>query len=164
MTSLELSVLAEKYFGCAISQRAEYFNLLLRGLRFEVQSDRIQQAATILRRLVQPSLDYTSAQSLLRVMAVLKSRDIRLPHKTRLAVLGSFTNTQLVPLIELNLFALGIDAELYEADYACFARTFSTQPQWARIGLQILSCCEEWRDLARRPKLTAEISGLMYVV
>ena len=165
MTPLEFSDLFEQYIGSAAPQRSQNFNQLLRCMREEVQSSNFEQVAIVMRRLVSPSLDYTSAQSLSRIVALLKSRDVQLPHKTRLAVLGSFTTTQLVPFIELNLFSLGINAEIYEADYGVFRQEILDPSSGLyEFAPQIVLLATSWRDLAQRPKLTARIGELMHVV
>ena len=88
-----------------------------------------------------------------------------LPPEARLAVLGSFTTKQLVALIDLYLFAAGIDAEIYEADYGVFRQEI-LDPQSAlyEFGPQIVFLATSWRDLVRQPKLNDDRDELARVV
>ncbi len=66
-----------------------------------------------------PRSDFTSLQSLYRIYGKLKPH-VEPPQKTRLAILGSFTTTQLAQAIELALFSMGGGVEIFEADYGVY--------------------------------------------
>jgi len=159
------SELAERFI-CALPQhRTEAFKSLASGLRQAVKSGNAGEAAAVLSRVVSPGLDYTSAQSLCRIQAELRDRYAASGQKIRLAVLGSFTTKQLVSLIELHLFAAGIDAEIYEADYSIFRQEI-LDPQSAlyEFGPQIVYLATSWRDLVRRPNVNGDREELARVI
>jgi FkbH-like protein len=163
--TLDLNDLCERHVGAAPAERAGTFRSLRTGLTQAIEVGAADAAADVLRRVVAPALDYTSAQSLSRIQSALQNRGVRSPQQTRLAVLGSFTTTQLVPLIRLHLFAAGIDAEVYEADYGVF-RQEVLDPQSAlyEFGPQIVYLATSWRDLVRRPDMNGDREDLDRVV
>ena len=88
----------------------------LRGLLAEC---RWMEAASLLQRAFLPTSDFTSLQSLYRIYGKLKPH-VEPPQKTRLAILGSFTTTQLAQAIELAPFSMGGGVEIFEADYGVY--------------------------------------------
>jgi FkbH-like protein len=150
----DLSTLAEQAVCAPARGRSDALRALLVALRHALEAGDVAGVAAVLRRVVSPALDYTTAQSLCRLHAAIKKSGIPLGPKTRLAVLGSVTTKQLVALIELHLFAAGVDADVYEADYGVFRQEI-LDPQSAlyQFQPQIVFLATTWRDLARRPKL-----------
>ena len=108
----------------------------------------------MLRRAVLPTLDYTAAQSLHRVYRQLRDRIAAGTPTVKLAVLSSSTSRQLSQLIELQLFAIGAVAEIYEADYGVFRQEIldGGSPLYG-FGPKIVFLATGWRDLAHRPNL-----------
>jgi FkbH-like protein len=155
LATVELSAL-DDWIACdATCDRAGRFRALTADLRRLLREGNVAAAEAALRRAVLPTLDYTSAQSLCRICAQIRERKATTATKTRLAVLGSFTTKQLVSLIDLYLFAAGINAELYEADYGVFRQEI-LDPGSALYEFQpqIVFLATSWRDLVIRPKMS----------
>lgn len=70
-----------------------------------------------LRAAIAPDMAYNQALSSARKRAKLRQAGARSAVKTRVALLGNSTTSQLSTLLDLFLFALNIDAEIYEAPY-----------------------------------------------
>ncbi len=90
---------------------------LLRKIAAELKRAGAEDAAAALRQLVNPALDYAGAATLSRLR---KSLPRTSANPLKLAVLAGFTSRQLADFIDLFLFALGIEAEIYESDYDVF--------------------------------------------
>src|SRR5579884_2580977 len=88
---------------------AAAFAKLARALKEAVDSGRLEEAAAIVRKAALPVRDYTSMQSLWRVYKRLRGKIAPSPQTLRLAVLSSFTSTNLIEMVELFLFAGGVD-------------------------------------------------------
>jgi FkbH-like protein len=141
------------------------FAVLVARLREAVDADRFDEAAAGLRRVVLPALGYTQAQSLCRIRQELRNKGFRLPHKTRLAVLGSFTAKQLVSFIDLHLFAAGVDAEIYEGKYGVFRQEIlGPGSRLHEFVPQILFLATTWRDLAHPPDFGSDRAEAARVV
>ena len=152
-----LSDLAERFLSASAEKRSGLLKLLCTALREAISAgvdDEIVSAA--LRSVVLPTLDYTSAQTLLRIFKQFPVRSNAV-QKIRLAVLGSFTTKQLVALIELHLFAAGIDVQIYEGDYGIFRQEIlDINSQLYNFAPRIILLATSWRDLARRPSLNSD--------
>ena len=70
-----------------------------------------------LRAAIHPGMTFTAANGALRRLTKLRQEGAASAVKTRIAVLGGSTTTQLVKFLDLFLFAGNIDAEIYEAPY-----------------------------------------------
>lgn len=150
--------LAELFLSASEANRRVQFGALLEGLREATAAGCLDEAVAALRSVVLPTMDYTSAQSLLRVFKQLLGR-VQSRHKIKLAVTGSFTTSQLVSLIQLHLFAAGIDADIYEADYGVFRQEIldSSSGLYA-FTPQVLFLATTWRDLAHRPESASDLA------
>ncbi len=107
----------------------------------------------MLQRAVLPDSDFTTFQSLYRAFGKLK------PHlgpqpKTRLAILGGFTTTQLAQAIELALFSLGGFVEILETDYGVYRQEIlDPNSELYRFEPNIVFLATSWRDLIERPAI-----------
>jgi hypothetical protein len=111
-----LSDLSQQFLSSEKTEQAPVLKTLLTELRQAITEGRHGEAAAALRQVIVPSLDYSSALSLHRIRKDLRGK-AAMPASIRLAVLGGFTTTQIAGFIDLALFALGIDAEIYESDF-----------------------------------------------
>ena len=105
--------LVQAYYAANEEDRPSILRKALTTLK-ELAISQPKECEQTLRQLIQPDLDYTSALSLARVLKLV-ARTPKNP--LRLAVLGTFTADQLIALLDLYLFALGIDVEVYESDF-----------------------------------------------
>jgi FkbH-like protein len=71
----------------------------------------------LFRAQISPEMDFTAAGAAARRLKKMRKDGARSTVKTRIAILGSTTTTQVAAFIDLFLFALNIDAEVYEAPY-----------------------------------------------
>jgi FkbH-like protein len=128
---------------------------LLSWMRAELKAGNADPVADILPRLIVPGLDYTTANSLHRMLGQLR-RGAR-PHDrtARIAVLGGFTTHQLADLLDLYLAAGRIGAEIYEADYGTIRQEILDPDSGLyRFRPDFLVIATTWRDLGNRPSLT----------
>jgi FkbH-like protein len=150
----DLNALVERYLSGEGRSKAATFSELTGRLKRAIDDDDAESSASALRRVVDPAMDYTSAISLYRIRRRLADK-LRRPAKLRIAILSSFTTDQLEQLLDLFLFAAGLEAELYVADYGLFRQEildatsglYAFKPSFIFIGTT-------WRDLARRPTLS----------
>ena len=152
----ELESLLGSYFATAAGQRDGAFGRLAKGLKAAVLDKRHDEAASALARALTPGLDYTSAQVFCRIQRALAAE--RKPAlKTRLAILGSVTTTQLTPLIEMFLYAAGVDAEIYEAPYGLFRHEIlDPGSKLHAFAPQTVLLATTWRDLAHCPPAASD--------
>ena len=108
--------LIEVYHSAAPSDQPQVARKLLSELK-SIAATQPDEVATVLRQIVHPGLDYATAAMLSRFRKSIHKKSAR---PLKFAVLASFTSQQLVDLIGLFLFALGIDFEIYESDYDVF--------------------------------------------
>src|SRR4029077_11701486 len=104
-----------------------------------------------LRLAIHPALDFTSAQSLSRIH---KSLRPHLPEASpvRVAILGNQTLDQLTPLMELFLFAAGINVELYTAPYGTLRQEILDGDSGLyHFRPHITFLATSWRDLGHVP-------------
>ena len=124
-----------------------------------------EQAGSVLRQAVLPTLDYASSQVLLRLRRELRKTGVLSRQKTKLAMLSGFTSTQLIQFVDLFLFAADVDVEIYEADYGTFrqeildpgSQLYSFEPQFVFIA-------PSWRDLGHFPDLRQDDTSLQQLV
>ncbi len=105
----------ETFLAASGPERQERFPRLLTGLRETIDAEKYDEAASVLRRVIFPTTDYTTGQTLLRLRQKLRGKT-KVSRKIKLAVLGSFMTKQLVSFIDLHLFAAGVEAEVYEGE------------------------------------------------
>lgn len=74
-------------------------------------------AVALFRAQVSPEMDFTVAGAASRRLKKIRKGGVGSAVKTRIAILGSTTTTQVAAFIDLFLFAQNIDAEIYEAPY-----------------------------------------------
>lgn len=143
----------EKYLAAAPDGKAEALPELLAKLRAALAESRWEEAASTLRRALTPSTDFTTFQSLYRIYGALKPHiDVR--PKTKLAILGGSTTTQLAQAIEFALFSMGGAVEILETEYGVY-RNEILDPGSAlyRFKPDIVFLAATWRDLIRRPDI-----------
>jgi FkbH-like protein len=92
----------------------------------ETATDDLQSAAPapaavdavgLFRAQISADMDFTAASAAARRLKKLRKSGAGSAVKTRIAILGSTTTTQIAAFIDLFLFAQNIDAEIYEAPY-----------------------------------------------
>ena len=106
--------LVQTYYSSDPEERRTILKKIASELRGLAESQPAEADRT-LRQLINPELDYTGAQSLIRLQKMLGKHSKK---PVKLAVLGTFTTEQLVALIELFLFGAAIEVEVYESDYS----------------------------------------------
>jgi FkbH-like protein len=133
-------------------------------MRAAKNAKQFNSMATALRLALNPMLDYASAQSLNRHYKELPP-EARGRLKLKLAVLGGFTTHQLRELIELYLFAAGIAAEVYEAEYSVFRQEIlDPSSHLYQFKPNVVYLATHWRNLGHLPKLSnsaSEVSNLL---
>lgn len=134
---------------------------LIKRLEEAIAANQAAQAVQRFRQGITPDLDLSAATSLARYLPKLRQSAEVTSTQTRVAVLGSATTTQLASLLDLFLFAWGVDANLYEADYGVFRQEI-LNPESAlyRFQPQILFLATSRRDLTRVPAATDSASAV----
>jgi len=159
-----LAELAACFISMPAAKSSRLFGELIAGLREAVTQGRNEEAASVLRSVITPALDYTRAQSLHRIRSGLQG-GAPSRYKVKLAVLGSFTTKQLVGLIDLFLFGAGVDVEIYEGDYGVFRQEIIDPASGLYdFGPQVVFLATTWRDISHRPGASSnatEVSDLM---
>jgi len=154
----------EKYLAAPADDKPEVFGQLLADLRALLAEGDWTQAASIVQRAVMPGGDFTTFQSLYRIYSKLKPH-IELPQKTKLALLGGFTTTQLAQAIELALFSMGGGVEIFEAEYGVYRQEIlDPGSELHRFQPNIVFLATSWRDLIHRPALgqgRAEVAAVV---
>jgi FkbH-like protein len=69
------------------------------------------------RASISPNMPYTAATAAVRQLARLRGGGAMSPTKSRIAILGGTTTTQLANLVNVFLFAGQVDADFYEAPF-----------------------------------------------
>jgi FkbH-like protein len=108
--------------------------------------------AAVLRRLISPDLDYTTAGGLARLFEQLRERGDLGERKVRIAFLGNYTVYSVVALLKLYLAAGGIAAEVWHPDYGTWRQELmdpGSDFHGQAHDFTILSAL--WHDVARRP-------------
>ena len=83
----------------------------------------------------------------------------------KLAILGGFTTTQLAQAIELALFSMGGQVEVFEADYGVYRQEIlDADSALYRFQPNVIFLATSWRELIHRPALEqdrAEVTALV---
>ncbi len=146
----------EKYLAASSENKPEVLAELLDDLRTLLAEGGWAAAAAIVQRALLPSSDFTTFQSLYRIYSKLKPH-IDLRPKTRLAILGGFTTTQLAQAIELALFSMGGGVDIFEAEYGVYRQEIlDPNSELYRFQPNIVLLATSWRDLIRRPAIGME--------
>jgi FkbH-like protein len=152
--AVELRTAVERLNGASEHERVSALRVLLASLRRAQDAGQSEEQAKALRLALTPILDYTSVQSLSHfwkdLPASAKGRT-----KTKIAIIGGFTTQQLRALVELYLFAAGISAEIYEANYGVFRQEILDQSsQLYRFAPNTVFLATNWRNLGHLPELS----------
>jgi FkbH-like protein len=150
----DLESALESYLGSP-DAADDLFGGLCAALTKGAKGGEFARVGRVLQRAVSGNLDYTSIQSLLRIFNRCRGKLPAAGQKTRLAVLGSFTTDSLVQMVELFLWAGGVDAEIYSADYGVFRQEIIS-PDSGMYAFKPSSVliCTNWRDLNHFPQLS----------
>ena len=124
---------------------------LLPQIKAAIAARRFDRAVGLLRSAIDPTLDFTVALALHRHLQRLRA-EVPAAKVIKLALVSSFTATQLKPLVELFLFAGGIRADIYVPDYGLMrqevldphSQLFAERPATVILATS-------WRDLVHRP-------------
>ena len=151
--SLDISEVLERYFSASSDPRKAYQEIS-GWIKERTATGDWDTLSAILPRLIEAGLDYTTSMSLHRVMQRVKKESSARYRRARIAVLGSFTTHQLMSLLELYLYAGGVEAEFYEAEFGTFrqeildsgSELYQFKPDFLILGTT-------WRDLGCRPVL-----------
>ena len=128
---------------------------LLSWLKSQLAEGGAEQVADLFPRLVIPGLDYTTANSLHRVLKRIRSSRASKDRSIKIAVLGSSTTHQLVDMIDLYLQAGRITPQFYEADYGTLHQEFFDSGSGLhQFRPDFVLIVVSWRDLKERPALT----------
>jgi FkbH-like protein len=117
------------------------------------------EAASVLRGVLVPDLDYSTVDALSRCFKSLKkslpaTAQTSTAQTKKLAILGSFTTHQLAAFIELYLFTMGLSVEVYEADYGQIHQEILDQDSGLHtFKPDILFLAPNRRSLGRRPEI-----------
>lgn len=153
----DLARVIEAFLSAPEAERKAALKALTRAYGAALARGAFDDAATALRAAVVPTLDYTSGQSLVRHLGKLRDGAPGADAPVKLAVVGSYTTQQLTALIELFLFAAGVDAEIYEADYDVFRQEILDPTSGLHaFGPQFVYVCSGWHDLANVPGLDVD--------
>jgi len=152
--TLELVTAVERLHAAGEHQHRAAFRDLVEGLKQAQEAGRLEELAAALRSALTPTLDYTSAQSLNRFHKALPA-SLRGRSRLKLAILGGFTTHQLRILIELYLFATGISAVIYEADYGVFRQEIlDPSSDLYHFEPGVIFLATHWRNIGHLPALT----------
>ena len=112
------------------------------------------ELANVVPRLIVPGLDFTTAQSLQRIVQQVVQQSGGRNRAVKIAMLGGFTTHQLVTLLDLYLRAERIAPEIYEADYGIFRQELiDPESELYRFGPEFIILATSWRDLGHHPDL-----------
>ena len=162
--SSEMTAAVERFAAAGDSDRRAALRVLVERMKKAKDAGWFEELAAVLRLALTPMLDYTSAQSLNRfykgLAPIAGGRA-----KIKLAILGGFTTDQLRDFIELYLFAAGVSAEIYEADYGVFQQEI-LDPSSALYEFKpnVVYLATHWRNLGHLPtwsNSTQEVSTLL---
>ena len=121
----------------------------------QLNAGNVDQLAVILPHFIVPYLDYTTASSLHRALSQLRKKTVLHDRMIKVAVVGSFTTNQLVSLLDLFLWAGGISAEFYQAEYGTLQQEFLDPDSGLHhFRPDFVHVATTWRDLGYRPELT----------
>lgn len=150
-TISNLNDMLEKFLTAPVDGKSPALRELAAGLRKAVVEGRGAEAGTILQKAVLPTCDYTAFQSLYRIYGTLKPQA---PQRTKLAILGGVTTTQLAAAIELALFSMGGTAELFEAHYGVYRQEIlDPNSNLYHFQPNVIFLATSWRELTNRPPI-----------
>ena len=153
--------LLEDYLCAAAGGDGGAFTRLAAGVKKLIKQEQFDEAAGLIRAVANGRLDYTSVQTLARLFRSGRGKCKASAQKVRLAVLSSFTCDQLTQMIELFLFAGGVDAELYEAPYGVFRQEILLpESELYRFAPKVVFIATSWRDLSQLPELGEDVSSV----
>jgi len=143
-----LRELAGAFVVAPQAQLSDRWKQLAAALKAAISKGAIDDAAVALRAALQRAeLDYTTARHALRLMHPLKGNTSFRSSKIRFAILGSFTTHQLLEFIDLFLFASGVEAEVYEADYGVSTQEIiDLESGLHEFRPEIVFLATTWRD------------------
>jgi FkbH-like protein len=128
---------------------------LIPQIKADLKAGNVKALATDLPRLIDPGLDYTTANLMHRQLGQLRKKIELKERKTKVAFLGSFTIKPLADLLDLFLFARRVGLDLYEADYGTFRQEILDPDSGLhRFRPEFLILATTWRDLGRRPDVS----------
>jgi FkbH-like protein len=156
-----LAALATTFLAATdADERRRAFGNLTTRIRLIAAEGHIDQAIRGLRWASHPGLDFTSAHALARLQKSLRFAG-HSGSPLRLAILGNLTLDQLTPLVDLYLFAAGIDVEIYTAPYGTLRQEIldSTSGLF-RFRPQITFLATSWRDLAHVPNFNDDSASV----
>jgi FkbH-like protein len=145
--------IVERFLGKSAENR-DVCNDLLIWLKGELKAGNAEHLAELFPRLVIPELDYTTANSLYRILKQIRSARPAQDRTPRIAVLGSMTTRQLVDLLDLYLQSGRITAEFYESDYGTIHQEFlDSSSGLYQFRPDFVLIVTTWRDLKGKPEL-----------
>jgi FkbH-like protein len=164
VATISASATVEKYLSAPADDKPAVFAELLGELRAMVADERWSEAASVIQRTLVPGSDFTTFQSLYRIYARLKPH-LPAGQKIKLAILGGFTTTQLAQAIELALFCMGGQIEVFEADFGVYRQEIlDADSALYRFQPNVIFLATSWRELIHRPTLDqdrAEVAALV---
>ena len=159
-----LTAAVEQFVAARENDRRAAFRVLLERMKEARDARRFEELAAALRLALTPTLDFTSAQSLNRFYKGLRPVTGERSN-IKLAILGGFTTHQLRDFIELYLFAAGVAAEIYEAEYGVFRQEIlDLSSELYRFKPNVVYLATHWRNLGHLPTLSNssnEVSALL---
>jgi FkbH-like protein len=152
---LDLNNTFTRYISADPKDRAGLTLELAHSLRSAIHTDHCEQAHDVLRRSVEALSDYTGCQSLTRVLKELRKRIRASNPPIRIAILGSFTTKQLADFVELSLFGLGINAEIYQSDFGLVRQEIiDPESQLYKFSPNFVWIAINRSGLVHRPEIT----------
>ena len=159
-----MTTAVEQFAAAGENDRRPAFRLLLDRMKEARDDARFQELAAALRLALTPMLDFTSVQSLNRFYKALPPATGQRSN-IKLAILGGFTTHQLRDFIALYLFAAGVSAEIYEADYGVFQQEILDPSSGLyEFKPNVVYLATHWRNLGHLPTLSnsaQEVSALL---
>jgi FkbH-like protein len=132
-------------------QRAAAIRALIPDLK-RLATSHPDEAARAVKRLALPDLDYSTLNMLARIRDGLGNAKTP-TSPIKIAILATFTTHQLVSLMDLFLWASGIEAEIYQGDYGVLEQeVLDRTSKLHSFGPDILFIATTWRDLGPRPR------------
>jgi hypothetical protein len=129
---------------------------LLPQIKAAIAARRFDRAVGLLRPAIDPTLDLAAALALHRRLQRLRA-EVPAAKVIKLALVSSFTATQLKPLVELFLFAGGIRADIYLPDYGLLRQDVLDPPgvvfEFRRLAIIDLSADGHQPMVDRLPHL-----------
>jgi FkbH-like protein len=162
-TFVALAEAVEQFHGASLKTRQAAFRELVVRIREAIGHGCVGEATTALRRTIVPWLDYTSFQSLCRLHKSLAARAS--PARSKVAVLGGVTTTKLAMAVELAIFSMGGEVEVFETDYGVYRQDIldPNSVLYERKPNTIF-LATSYRDLIHRPALDSSCEDVQRLV